>query len=49
MTTAKRLAETVGADLLGDPGSAGLTVTGATIRAQDAGPGDLFAALPGAR
>lgn len=49
MTTAKRLADAVGARLLGAADGAAVEVTGATIRAQDAGPGDLFAALPGAR
>jgi len=32
-----------------DPGAAELTVTGTTLRAQHVLPGDLFAALPGAR
>lgn len=41
------LAALVGAELAAT--DAGLLVTGATLRAQDARPGDLFAALPGAR
>ena len=49
MTTAAQLADAVGATLLGDAAGAGVNLTGATIRAQDAGPGTLFAALPGTR
>ncbi|PXY19750.1 UDP-N-acetylmuramoyl-L-alanyl-D-glutamate--2,6-diaminopimelate ligase [Prauserella muralis] len=37
------------ARLIADPADAELTVTGATLRAQHVIPGDLFAALPGAR
>ena len=43
------LADRVGAVV--QPGGAGLAtyvVTGVTLRSQDAQPGDLFAALPGA-
>ena len=49
MTTARQLADAVGARLLGDRSGADLDLTGATIRAQDCGPGILFAALPGTR
>lgn len=49
MTTAAQLAEAVRATLLGDVGGAHVELSGATIRAQDAYPGTLFAALPGAR
>lgn len=35
--------------LLADPTAPEVTVTGATLRGQDVRPGDLFAALPGAR
>jgi UDP-N-acetylmuramoyl-L-alanyl-D-glutamate--2,6-diaminopimelate ligase len=37
------------ARLIGPPDAAELTVTGTTLRAQHVLPGDLFAALPGAR
>lgn len=49
MTTARQLADAVGARLLGDRSGADLDLIGATIRAQDCGPGILFAALPGTR
>lgn len=49
MTTAAELADAVRATLLGDTGGADVVLSGATIRAQDAGPGTLFAALPGYR
>ena len=49
MTTARQLADAVGARLLGDRSGADVDLTGATIRAQDCGPGVLFAALPGTR
>ncbi|AVM65008.1 MULTISPECIES: UDP-N-acetylmuramoyl-L-alanyl-D-glutamate--2,6-diaminopimelate ligase [Dietzia] len=49
MTTARQLADAVGARLLGDRSGADVDLTGATIRAQDCGPGILFAALPGTR
>ncbi|MFN3602597.1 MAG: UDP-N-acetylmuramoyl-L-alanyl-D-glutamate--2,6-diaminopimelate ligase [Dietzia sp.] len=49
MTTAAQLADAVRATLLGDRAQAHTDLTGATIRAQDAGPGTLFAALPGTR
>ncbi|MFN3339804.1 MAG: UDP-N-acetylmuramoyl-L-alanyl-D-glutamate--2,6-diaminopimelate ligase [Dietzia sp.] len=49
MTTAAQLADAVRATLLGDRAAAHTDLTGATIRAQDAGPGTLFAALPGTR
>lgn len=49
MTTAAQLADAVRATLLGDRDGAAVDLTGATIRAQDAGPGTLFAALPGTR
>lgn len=49
MTTAAELADGAGATLLGNRDGADVVLTGATIRAQDAGPGILFAALPGAR
>ena len=57
MITAAQLAGAVDATLLSDAGDAGgdggpgagVELTGATIRAQDAGPGVLFAALPGAK
>ncbi|MEU6646805.1 UDP-N-acetylmuramoyl-L-alanyl-D-glutamate--2,6-diaminopimelate ligase [Saccharomonospora sp. NPDC046836] len=38
-----------GARLIADPVAPGVAVTGATLRAQHVLPGDLFAALPGAR
>ncbi|MFD6795448.1 MULTISPECIES: UDP-N-acetylmuramoyl-L-alanyl-D-glutamate--2,6-diaminopimelate ligase [Prauserella salsuginis group] len=38
-----------GSRLLADPSAPEVTVTGATLRGQDVRPGDLFAALPGAR
>ncbi|MDN5857359.1 MAG: UDP-N-acetylmuramoyl-L-alanyl-D-glutamate--2,6-diaminopimelate ligase [Pseudonocardia sp.] len=40
------LAALIGAEL---SGPAGVLVAGATLRASDAGPGDLFAAVPGTR
>jgi UDP-N-acetylmuramoyl-L-alanyl-D-glutamate--2,6-diaminopimelate ligase len=43
------LAERVHADLRGGEGSTSPRVTGVTLRSQDVQPGDLFAALPGAR
>ncbi|UVE95024.1 UDP-N-acetylmuramoyl-L-alanyl-D-glutamate--2,6-diaminopimelate ligase [Dietzia sp. B32] len=49
MTTARQLADAVRATLLGDRTGGGEELTGATIRAQDCGPGILFAALPGTR
>ncbi|MDO8394762.1 MAG: UDP-N-acetylmuramoyl-L-alanyl-D-glutamate--2,6-diaminopimelate ligase [Dietzia sp.] len=49
MTTAAQLADAVRAGLLGDRAAAHTELTGATIRAQDALPGTLFAALPGTR
>ncbi|WP_314038600.1 UDP-N-acetylmuramoyl-L-alanyl-D-glutamate--2,6-diaminopimelate ligase [Dietzia sp. CH92] len=49
MTTARQLADAVGAGLLGDTAGADVALSGATIRAQDCGPGVLFAALPGTR
>ncbi|MEH6819648.1 MAG: UDP-N-acetylmuramoyl-L-alanyl-D-glutamate--2,6-diaminopimelate ligase [Dietzia psychralcaliphila] len=49
MTTAAQLADAVRATLLGDRAAAHTDLNGATIRAQDAGPGILFAALPGTR
>lgn len=49
MITAAQLAVTVGAELLGDRAGVDVDLVGATIRAQDVGPGFLFAALPGAR
>ena len=49
MTTARELADVAGATLLGDSAAADVVLTGATIRAQDAGSGILFAALPGTR
>ncbi|KAA0917261.1 UDP-N-acetylmuramoyl-L-alanyl-D-glutamate--2,6-diaminopimelate ligase [Dietzia sp. ANT_WB102] len=49
MTTARRLADAVRATLLGEISQGGSEITGATIRAQDCGPGILFAALPGNR
>lgn len=49
MTTAIQLADAVRARLLGDPDRAGGELTGATIRAQEAGPGMVFAALAGRR
>lgn len=49
MTTARYLADSVRATLLGDRSRAGDALTGATVRAQDCGPGILFAALPGTR
>ncbi|MBB1042979.1 Mur ligase domain-containing protein, partial [Dietzia sp. DQ11-44] len=49
MTTAAQLADAVRAGLLGDRAAAHTELTGATIRAQDAMPGTLFAALPGTR
>ena len=49
MTTAAELAEAVRGTLLGDRTRAHTDLVGATIRAQDAGPGTLFAALPGTR
>ncbi|MBJ7341754.1 UDP-N-acetylmuramoyl-L-alanyl-D-glutamate--2,6-diaminopimelate ligase [Mycolicibacterium sp.] len=42
------LADLVQAVLHAHSGSADVRVTGVTLRSQDAGPGDLFAALPGA-
>src|SRR5690606_15913327 len=48
-TTARQLADAVRATLLGDRTGGGEELTGATIRAQDCGPGILFAALPGTR
>jgi UDP-N-acetylmuramoyl-L-alanyl-D-glutamate--2,6-diaminopimelate ligase len=42
------LADVVGAELAG-PVNAGVTVGGVTLRAAEVRPGDLFAALPGAR
>src|SRR5262249_9038138 len=41
-------ATTAGVRLAG-AGAAGVAVTGVTLRARDVRPGDLFAALPGAR
>ena len=49
MTTAAQLAATVRASVLGHGDGSDVEVTAATIRAQDAGPGTLFAALPGTR
>ena len=49
MITAAQLAEKVHAEVLGHRAGADVDLVGATIRAQDAGPGILFAALPGAR
>lgn len=49
MITAAQLAEAVGAELRGDSVGANVDLVGATVRAQDAGPGMLFAALPGAK
>lgn len=49
MITAAQLADAVHAALLGDRADAGIVLAGATVRAQDAGPGILFAALPGTR
>lgn len=49
MTTAAQLADAVRARLLGDSRGADSRIEGATIRAQEAGPGLLFAALPGTR
>ncbi|AWH91856.1 UDP-N-acetylmuramoyl-L-alanyl-D-glutamate--2,6-diaminopimelate ligase [Dietzia lutea] len=49
MTTARQLADAVGARLLGDRSGADVDLGGATIRAQDCGPGILFVALPGTR
>ncbi|MBB1015535.1 UDP-N-acetylmuramoyl-L-alanyl-D-glutamate--2,6-diaminopimelate ligase, partial [Dietzia schimae] len=49
MTTARELADAVRATLLGDRTRGGDDLVGATIRAQDCGPGILFAALPGTR
>jgi UDP-N-acetylmuramoyl-L-alanyl-D-glutamate--2,6-diaminopimelate ligase len=44
------LADTLGATLAGiDAGSTHVEVTGVTLRAAEVRPGDLFAALPGAR
>jgi len=43
------LAERVHAELRGVDGSDSRRVTGVTLRSQDVQPGDLFAALPGAR
>ena len=43
------LAERVDADLRVGSGSTARRVTGVTLRSQDVQPGDLFAALPGAR
>ncbi|MFC9790003.1 UDP-N-acetylmuramoyl-L-alanyl-D-glutamate--2,6-diaminopimelate ligase [Rhodococcus sp. NPDC127528] len=49
-TEVAALADLIGADLrwIGDP-AGGSTVTGVELRAQGIEPGDLFAALPGAR
>ena len=47
-TPLTRLAETIGAGLAA-PSAGAVTVTGVTLRGQDARPGDLFAALPGSR
>lgn len=49
MITAAQLAGAVDAAVLGDRDGADVDLVGAAIRAQDAGPGVLFAALPGAR
>lgn len=49
MITAAQLADAVDAAVLGDRDGADVDLVGAAIRAQDAGPGVLFAALPGAR
>lgn len=49
MTTAAQLARAVQAQLLGSTSGTDPDLTGATIRAQDSGPGILFAALPGTR
>lgn len=49
MITAAQLADAVQAALLGDGAGAEVALTGASVRAQEAGPGILFAALPGAR
>lgn len=49
MTTVRELADAVRAGLLGDRTRGDVELTGATVRAQDCGPGILFAALPGAR
>ncbi|MFM9033950.1 MAG: UDP-N-acetylmuramoyl-L-alanyl-D-glutamate--2,6-diaminopimelate ligase [Mycobacterium sp.] len=43
-----RLSAGIGAVPLDDPALPGVPVSGVTLRAQDAAPGDLFAALPGA-
>jgi len=42
------LAEHISATPTSEASTAGVRVTGVTLRSQDAGPGDLFAALPGA-
>jgi UDP-N-acetylmuramoyl-L-alanyl-D-glutamate--2,6-diaminopimelate ligase len=44
----RELAERIGAESRGDDEGAAVEVTGVTLRAQDAQPGDLFAALQGA-
>lgn len=49
MITAAQLADAVQAALLGDRAGAEVGLAGATVRAQDSGPGILFAALPGTR
>ncbi len=49
MTTAAQLAAAVDARLVGAPDMGVVDLTGAASRAQDAGRGILFAALPGAR
>ncbi len=49
MITAEQLADAVRAALLGDRAGADVDLVGATVRAQDTGPGILFAALPGTR
>jgi UDP-N-acetylmuramoyl-L-alanyl-D-glutamate--2,6-diaminopimelate ligase len=41
------LAERIAATPAPGAATSGVTVTGVTLRSQDAGPGDLFAALPG--
>lgn len=49
MTTTVQLADAIGARLFGSQEGTGLELVGATIRAQEAEAGVLFAALPGSR
>lgn len=49
MITAAQLADAVQAALLGDRAGTDVGLVGATVRAQESGPGILFAALPGTR